>query len=289
LGKILNFLNTLFVLRFQFLNNKNFIKYFLYLKKINSLNKKKINNKYKNQKLNINQIKKIKKTNEVFIYGSGYSINEISNEEWRKLRNYDSIGFNNTIFLKKISFTYHINRYLKNPKKNINYQIKIINKNRYLKKTTFLMPEGFIEEYTNNIFSKNLWDKNKNFFLFKTNRFFNLPIGNINVGLIHKSGTLIDCITFAYYLGYKKIVLVGVDLYDTRYFYVPKNKTSILFNIPSSKNVHGNTPDCKHQTIINKVDYRIRLIKKFLTKKSISLEVYNKKSLLKRELKLFKF
>ena len=75
LGKILNFLNTLFVLIFQFLNNKNFIKYFLYLKKINSLTKKNINNKYKNQKLNINQIKKIKKTNEVFIYGSGYSIN----------------------------------------------------------------------------------------------------------------------------------------------------------------------------------------------------------------------
>jgi ribosomal protein S8 len=172
LGKILNFLNTLFILRFQLLNNKNFIKYFLYLKKINSLSKRNINNKYKNQKLNISQIKKIKKTNEVFIYGSGYSINEISNEEWKKLRNYDSIGFNNTIFLKKISFTYHINRVIQNPQKNVKKQIKMINKNRYLKKTTFLMPEGFIEEYTNNIFSKNLWDKSKKFFLFKTNRLF---------------------------------------------------------------------------------------------------------------------
>lgn len=289
LGQFLNFINILSILKYHFFNNKNFIEYFFYLKKVNALSKKNIKNKYKIQKLNNSQLKNIKKTNKVFIFGSGYSIKGISSNEWKKLKNYDSIGFNNTIFLKKINFTYHINRMIKNSKKNAKHQIKIINNNPYLRKTTFLMPEGFVEEYTNNVFSKNLWDKNKKFFLFKTNRFLGLPIGNINVGLIHKVGTLMDCITLAYYLGYKKIVLVGVDLYDTRYFYVPKNKTSAILNIPSNKNEHGHTPDHIHSTMINKIDHNIRSINKFFKKKNISLEVYNKKSLLKKELKIFKF
>ncbi len=39
---------------------------------------------------------------------------------------------------------------------------------------------------------------------------------------MHRSGTLFDAISLAYYLGYKKIILLGVDLYDARYFFAPK-------------------------------------------------------------------
>ena len=74
-----------------------------------------------------------------------------------------------------------------------------------------------------------------------------------------------------------------------KHFYVPKNKTSAILNIPSNKNEHGHTPDHIHSTMINKIDYKIRSINKFFKKKNISLEVYNKKSLLKKELKIFKF
>ncbi len=289
LGNILNFINLLFILNFQFFKNKNFIKYFNYLIKINNHSKKNINRIYKNQKLDLEKLKKVKKTEEIFIFGSGYSLKNISIKEWKKIRNYDSIGFNNTIFLKKINFTYHLNRTVPNSNKNIKDQVKQINSNPYLKKTIFLMPEGIVEQYTNNIFAKKLWDKKKKFFLFKTNKLISLPIGNLNTGLIHKSGTLMDCISLAYYLNYKRIVLIGVDLYDRRYFFVPRNKTSIVLNIPSNKDEHGKPPNFIHSTMLNKVDYRIKNINNFFKKKGVSLEVYNKKSLLRKELKLFKF
>ena len=51
-------------------------------------------------------------------------------------------------------------------------------------------------------------------------------------------------------------------------------------NIPSNKDEHGKPPNFIHSTMLNKVDYRIKNINNFL-KKSVSLEVYNKKSLKK--------
>ena len=167
LGNILNFINSLYILNFQLFKNKNFIKYFLYLIKIQNHSKKNINKIYKNQKFDLKKLMNVKKTKEIFIFGSGYSLKNISNKEWKKIRNYDSIGFNNTIFLRKINFTYHLNRRLPNSNKNIKDQLNQINRNPYLKKTVFLMPEGFVEQYTNNIFSKKLWNKKKIFFYLK--------------------------------------------------------------------------------------------------------------------------
>ena len=169
MGNILNFINLLFILNFQFFKNKNFIKYFNYLIKINNHSKKNINRIYKNQKLDLEKLKKVKKTEEIFIFGSGYSLKNISIKEWKKIRNYDSIGFNNTIFLKKINFTYHVNRTVPNSNKNIKDQVKQINSNPYLKKTIFLMPEGIVEQYTNNIFVKNFGIKKKFFYLKQIN------------------------------------------------------------------------------------------------------------------------
>jgi hypothetical protein len=285
IGICINFYNT--ILKFR--SCKNPVKDFLYLFKIYISTKKNLKKKYKKNRLNINQLKKFKKTKTVFIFGSGYSLKKIKKSKWKKLSKFDSIGFNNTILLKKINFTYHVNREIKNSKKNIKKQVNLINRNKQLNKTVFLMPEGIANEYTNNIFSKNIWDKSKKFFLFKTNRITHIPFGDLNIGLIHKSGTLMDCISLAYYLEYKRIVLVGVDLYDRRYFYVPKNKTSVSLGIPADKDIHNKQVDYIHQTMINKLEYYIKKIDKFFKKKNISLEVYNNKSLLKKNLKLFKF
>ncbi len=38
-------------------------------------------------------------------------------------------------------------------------------------------------------------------------------------------GTLVDAVNVAYCLGWKEIVLVGIDLYDSRYYWLPPDKT----------------------------------------------------------------
>ena len=81
LGNILNFINSLYILNFQLFKNKNFIKYFLYLIKIQNHSKKNINKIYKNQKFDLKKLMNVKKTKEIFIFGSGYSLKNISNKE----------------------------------------------------------------------------------------------------------------------------------------------------------------------------------------------------------------
>lgn len=43
--------------------------------------------------------------------------------------------------------------------------------------------------------------------------------------IFHKGATLFDVVNISYILGYKEIVLVGIDLYDRRYFWLERNET----------------------------------------------------------------
>ena len=47
-------------------------------------------------------------------------------------------------------------------------------------------------------------------------------------GLRHIAGTLSDAVNCAFCLGWRHIVLVGVDLYDSRYFYLPPDQTATV-------------------------------------------------------------
>ena len=290
IGLLNNFINTLKNLLWNFLNKKNFFYYFydcLYTYIFTIIN---IRKNYHNQILDSKKIIQIKKNDTIFIFGAGSSINDISKSEWKKFSLYDTLGFNGTLFLKKIKFTFQLNRQLvKNTNRAFLKQLDLINKNKFLNNAIFLMPKGLTSSYTNFFFSKNLWDKKKLFYLFNTNSFFKKPYGNLDFGLMHKLGTLTDCISFAYYMGYKKIVLVGIDLYDRRYFYLDKNKTSGTGGAPVDVDIHNKKSNVVHQTALNGIIDLVGEISSFLKKKNVNLLLYNKKSLLNNRLKIFKF
>ena len=48
---------------------------------------------------------------------------------------------------------------------------------------------------------------------------------SFNSGIVHGFGSVISVVNIAYLMGWKHIVLVGIDLYDHRYFYLPPNET----------------------------------------------------------------
>ena len=95
-------------------------------------------------------------------------------------------------------------------------------------------------------------------------------------------------------MNYKKIVLVGVDLYNNAHFFCPPGKTyawdekkkeNIFVDI-SSKGIKSSN---LHNTVNLGIIDTMKNWKKFLEKKEISLEIYNKKSLLAKDLKIFEF
>lgn len=290
IGLFINTINSLKNLNWNLQNNKFFFKFFFNCIKDYSIAVLNINKNYSNQILDSKKLSQFKKSDTVVIFGSGSSLNKIEDDIWSKIKEFDSIGFNSTIFLKKIHFTFHINREI--PTKNIgeiSSQINKINENNFLNNTIFLMPKGLTASYTNRIFRYNYWDKKKLFFLFNTNILFKRPYGNLHTGLIHKIGTLTDAMSFAYYMGYKKIILAGVDLIDRRYFFTPNDKTTNLLGIPTSIDNDGKKVGDTHQTALNGIVELVERWRLFFIKRNVGLYLLNDRSLLKKNLKIFKF
>lgn len=257
---------------------------------------------YKNKKISYNELNNFKKSNTLFVIGSGGSLNYIKKNEWKKIDKYDSIGFNNTIFLNKLNFNYHINRATHEGPGAIfyandycNFFSKKVKNNNFFKKTLFLFPNGIVSNFPNQLLGNKYFNRRNNFFLYTTIRKKNsLPSKNIKDGLVHDAGTLTDAINFGYCMNYKKIVLVGIDLYNNEHFFCPPNTTytwdrfkkKIIFSKMGAKGISHKD---KHNTVNFGIIQTIGNWKKYLKKKGVTLEVYNKKSLLKKNLEIFKW
>ena len=258
-----------------------------------------IKKNYKKSKLNKKQLLLKKKSDTLFIFGSGSSLNKLSKIERSKINNYDTLGFNESFLYKHINFTYHIHRggtskpgAIFSAKNYCRYFVNKIKKNKKLKKTIFLFPAGYVADFTNLIIGYGILPLNLKFFLYITNRKKKFPSDKFETGLTHLAGNLCTAINFGYLMGYKKIVLVGVDLYDSRYFFCPPNTTKHWdekLNDWSFKKItdKGRKYTDNHSTIKNKILIIIKEWSFYFKKRNVSLEVYNKKSLLNKHIKVF--
>ena len=107
-------------------------------------------------------------------------------------------------------------------------------------------------------------------FLWRTIIGQRLPSESFARGLTHGQGTLAECVNFAALLGWKQIVLVGIDLYDRRYFWLPKDQ-------PREMN---DSVEVVHSTAINGLVELMRDWRAFYQARGIALYVYNRRSLL---------
>ena len=99
-------------------------------------------------------------------------------------------------------------------------------------------------------------------------------------GVIHGMCTLNNVVHIAVYMGYKRIIFAGVDLYDSRYFWLPKNETR--------HTVKQKNRNCKnsHSTSI----WVLNMINELKTYQGdIKLYTYNPKSLLKKAMPVWKW
>ncbi|EHP89548.1 hypothetical protein [Methanotorris formicicus] len=239
-------------------------------------------------------IKNTKKSDTIFIFGSGYSINEISKEEWNMFRKHNTLSFNwfhNKCYIpidyyivreihrsvhgkydiENVSKDQNFVKYLENLNKNC-YKDSILFINLNMDTTYLIIKSGFLRNrkyifYANNIINK---------FGFKKD------LSKIYHGGIYSGGaTLLDAIHISYIMGFKKIVLVGVDLYDSRYFWLNRdeNRDGLEDIGKSYKDVHRTYP-----YIIKHLDDIVDTLKK----EGTELYVYNSKSLLAKKLPIYK-
>lgn len=260
-------------------------------------------NHYKSYDSNI--FKK-KKSDKLFVLGSGSSINKI--EFWDHIRQHDSIGFNYFLFHKFIPRFYIFESTYKSNNYEYNAQLKLIKYklNSYKKASIYLkIRNGYqdikkifkekkikysvILDYNINL-SRNKLIKNINKYLYKfLDKFFFIGQG---VGTVEKI-----CLK-AFYSGYKSIILCGVDLKNISYFFykkknIVKELRQYIYPVKKSKNnahkskVHTTADPfhCKGKLTVQDV---LLIYQKYLFKNKCVIYNVSKKSLLYKKFPLYK-
>lgn len=245
------------------------------------------------------ELLKTKASETVFIFGSGYSLNEISEKEWESIGQHNTLGLSGFIYQKWVRTDYHLIRGwvetfagLHGWRKFTREYADSLEGNDLFKDAILIMQGDYTAQFCNQLLGYRYIKPGRKIYRFKSVRRAGLPTTSLQHGLRHAMGTICDAVNFAFCMGWKEIVLAGVDLYDNRYFWTPPDKT-LNFDeekkefILADKNVRGLGYDQKHSTAHSGI---IELMKEwgdFFKAYGVRMSVYNPRSLLREVLPLY--
>ena len=238
-----------------------------------------------------------RRSDRVFLFGSGASLNDIADDQWDAIAEHDVFGFNAFFRQHWVRTDFHLLRggvYGELRWRPHGHEVQeLIAANGLYADTIFLLPEEFLGHFANVVVGRELLPRGARIFRYRTLPGLGLPSTRLEHGVRHSPGTLSDCVNLAFLLGWREIVLVGVDLYDSRYFWLPPDKTlgydkASANVVPMGVNtVRGNRPEDKHNTatagVIEQMDEWARMLSTF----GVTLSVYNPRSLLADVLPVF--
>jgi hypothetical protein len=174
-----------------------------------------------------------KSSDTLFILGSGESINSYTNAQWKRISECDSLGFNFWLLHDFIP-TYYMFEFPRN-KENLNDFIHNIEmKSDSYQETLMFLKEGPKGKRNTDLLPSEIKGKLKVLFnptipIIKVNqidkaikfidKISKRSNSNKKMVVYNKRASLFSAVIFAYLSGYKNIVLCGIDLNNTKYFY----------------------------------------------------------------------
>ena len=240
--------------------------------------------------LSADEAKARRKSDTVFIFGSGYSLHEIQPAEWAHFGEHDVFGFNAFYYQHWIDVDFHLLRGLGTYgelrwKRAVGEAADAIRKNPHFARTAFVVQGEYFAQVGNQLVGYRLLPAGAPIFRYHTNRADGWPTTSFEDGLRHTTGTLIDVVNCAFLFGWRHLVLVGVDLYDARYFWLKPDETLSLdpdtgLLRPAEVNIRGIRYDERHNTAVNGVVQLMAKWREWFEARGVTVSVYNPKSLL---------
>lgn len=229
------------------------------------------------------ELQRARRSETVFVFGSGASLNDIPAQEWQRMSEHDTFGFNWFVHERFVRCDFHLIRQIadSNERRVWEPQIReycgLIETNPRYAETLLLVQHEWRARGANLALQLEIFPKRHRVLPWRTARDTDLST-SFEDGLVHGSSTLLDTVNAAYLLGWKRIVLVGVDLYDRRYFWLPEGETR-----PVDVARDATFEDLHTQASTSLID-RLARWRASLAKQGIELSVYNPRSLLARAL-----
>jgi hypothetical protein len=227
--------------------------------------------------LSDDEVRASRKTDTVFIFGSGASLNDIDAAEWQAIGRHDTIGFNWFVHQQFIRCDYHLIREIGSSdldpavwQPQMTRYFELIRANPSYARTIFLVQTGFKATNGNRAIGLRLLPPGARVFLWRSRRDRTEPTQSLRDGLVHAQGTLAECVNFAFLMGWRRIVLAGVDLYDRRYFWLP----------PDQAGTGDTNPGEEHRTARSGLVEMLGQWRQQFLRDGVELFVYNSRSLL---------
>ena len=153
-------------------------------------------------------------------------------ETWEEIGQHDTFGFNWFVHQRFVRCDFHLIRGIPDTDRDpsvwrpqLEQYFRLIEENPCFADTAYLVHGGFRAINGNRAIGYRLLPIGSPVFRWRTNVRDELPSRSFRQGLVHGYSTLQECINAAYLLGWRRIVLAGVDLYDRRYFWLPPDET----------------------------------------------------------------
>jgi hypothetical protein len=240
--------------------------------------------------LTVEQLAETRRSDTVFIFGSGASLNELGRDEWARIAEHDTLGFNWFVHQRFVRCDYHLirgipddDRYPKIWRPQVEEYFALLRENPCFERTIFLVQTGFRAINGNRAIGYKYLPTKNPVFAWRSSIRVGEPSRSFDEGLVHGQSTIQESINFAYLLGWKRIVLAGVDLYDRRYFWLPEGETRTV------DSMRGATASDAHvQASMGLVD-ALGSWREWLAGEGVELSVHNPRSLARAALPVYEF
>ncbi len=233
-----------------------------------------------------------RRSDTVFVFGSGYSLNDLTAHDWSRIEQHDIFGFSGFVHQRWVRVDFHLVRGWMETREgaflwreHTPAYASLLNSNPHFRDSILLLQHEYLGQLSNQLVGYRLLRPGTSIVDYSTAREPGLPTRSFRDGLRHASGTLSDIVNAAYLLGWRKIVLTGVDLYDSRYFWLPPDKTLAIARVTGQFETAEHTNrgirfDAVHNTARTGIVAEMGRWARDLEREGVWLGVYNPRSLL---------
>ncbi|MDO8877146.1 MAG: hypothetical protein Q8M24_08855 [Pseudolabrys sp.] len=224
-------------------------------------------------------LRRARKSDTVFICGTGASILSIAPGEWQRMAQHDIFSFRDFPRQTFVKADYHVTGEID----DADIYAAAINTNPRYDRTLFMVQEGFTAHMGNRLIGRLKLRKGAPVFRYRRRgRGQSIPFSrSFADGVVHGHGSVVGMVNIAYLLGWKRIVLVGIDLYDHRYFYMPPGETREV----EKSGLTSSDPFIAGSSIVDQIGMWADMMRR----EGVQVVAYNPRSLLTSRIPIFQW
>lgn len=234
-----------------------------------------------------------KHSEQIFVFGGGASLHDVSPAEWARIDQANTLGWRNFAYQTFVHADYLILRELAAWRgmegntyfiEQVTRLMEQIETNPHFAQTLILVQGGWKAVAGNQLIGRRLAPPNYTYLRFKTGARHAqaLPSTDFRRGLTHVYGTLTDAVNLAYLGGWSSIVLIGIDLYDSQYFVRSDEKSH-------ERETGQIASQVIHATARSGIVEKMGEWSRWLAERDVHLSVYNPRSLLAEVMPVFRW